>query len=559
MEKYIVDGQLFKKLVINGTTNLRNNYKEVDALNVFPVPDGDTGTNMKMTIEAGANEIANSDETSIGALSKILSRGMLMGARGNSGVILSQLFRGIYKGLTGYDTVNAVELGRAFVSGVEQAYHAVLKPVEGTILTVAKDAANKALSMVDENTSINDYFKYHLEEARASLQRTPELLEALKKAGVIDSGGAGYVYIIEGMDKAINGIEIEPLEGTTSTVATIGKGFNAHSDLVYGYCTEFILQLQHKKVDIASFDVSVITEYLLSLGDSIVSLKDEDIVKVHVHTKTPGAVLSFCQQFGEFVTIKIENMSVQHSDGAVMEAPTEECNCPECVENRKNSEKKKIAVVAVASGEGLVKIFKEMGVDYVVEGGQSMNPSAEDFVKGFDELNAEHIIVFPNNSNIVLTAQQAGKYYKNAQVHVVPSKTLAQGYSALTMLDLSSEDIETILAEIQEVISNVETGLITYSIRDAVVGDVNIKEGDYIGIHNGKIVTSKGEKLEAVKGLLEAINPVEKEIITIIYGKDVDPEELELVVAYLEENYSNLEVDTVEGNQDIYHYILSIE
>ena len=224
MEKYIVDGQLFKKLVINGTTSLKNNYKEVDALNVFPVPDGDTGTNMKMTIEAGANEIANSDENSIGAIAKILSRGMLMGARGNSGVILSQLFRGIYKGLTGYDTVNAVELGRAFVSGVEQAYHAVLKPVEGTILTVAKDAANKALSMVDENTSINDYFKYHLEEARASLQRTPELLEALKKAGVIDSGGAGYVYIIEGMDKAINGIEIEPLEGTSSTVATIGKG-----------------------------------------------------------------------------------------------------------------------------------------------------------------------------------------------------------------------------------------------------------------------------------------------------------------------------------------------
>lgn len=558
MEKYIVDGQLFKKLVINGATSLKNNYKEVDALNVFPVPDGDTGTNMKMTIEAGASEIANLDENNIGAISKILSRGMLMGARGNSGVILSQLFRGIYKGLTGYETVNAVELGRAFVSGVEQAYHAVLKPVEGTILTVAKDAANKALSMVDENTSINDYFKYHLEEARASLERTPELLEALKRAGVVDSGGAGYVYIIEGMDKAINGIEIEPLEATAQT-ATIAKGFNAHSDLVYGYCTEFILQLQHKKVNIATFDEKVITEYLTSLGDSIVSLKDEDIVKVHVHTKTPGKVLEFCQQFGEFVTIKIENMSVQHSDGPVTETPSEECNCPECVENRKNLEKKKIAVVAVASGDGLVKVFKKMGVDYVVEGGQSMNPSAEDFVKGFDELNAEHIIVFPNNSNIVLTAQQAGKYYKNATIHVVPSKTLAQGYSALTMLDLSSGDVETILSEIQDVISNVETGLITYSIRDALIGDVSIKEGDYIGIHNGKIVTSKATRIDAVKGLLEAINPEEKEIITIIYGKDVDMDELNEFIKYLEENHSNLEVDTVEGNQDIYHYIISIE
>lgn len=558
MEKYIVDGQLFKKLVINGATSLTNNYKEVDALNVFPVPDGDTGTNMKMTIAAGANEIANLDENNIGAIAKILSRGMLMGARGNSGVILSQLFRGIYKGLTGYETVNAVELGRAFVSGVEQAYHAVLKPVEGTILTVAKDAANKALSMVDENTSINDYFKYHLEEARASLERTPELLDALKKAGVVDSGGAGYVYIIEGMDKAINGIEIEPLEVSANTT-TIAKGFNAHSDLVYGYCTEFILQLQHKKVNIATFDEKVITEYLTSLGDSIVSLKDEDIVKVHVHTKTPGKVLEFCQQFGEFVTIKIENMSVQHSDGPVAEISSEECNCPECVENRKNLEKKKIAVVAVASGDGLVKVFKEMGVDYVVEGGQSMNPSAEDFVKGFDELNAEHIIVFPNNSNIVLTAQQAGKYYKNATIHVVPSKTLAQGYSALTMLDLSSEDVDTILADIQDVISNVETGLITYSIRDALIGDVSIKEGDYIGIHNGKIVTSKATRFEAVKGLLEAINPEEKEIITIIYGKDVDMEELNEFIQYLEENHSNLEVDTVEGNQDIYHYIISIE
>ena len=558
MEKYIVDGQLFKKLVINGATSLKNNYKEVDALNVFPVPDGDTGTNMKMTIEAGASEIANLDENNIGAISKILSRGMLMGARGNSGVILSQLFRGIYKGLTGYETVNAVELGRAFVSGVEQAYHAVLKPVEGTILTVAKDAANKALSMVDENTSINDYFKYHLEEAKASLERTPELLEALKRAGVVDSGGAGYVYIIEGMDKAINGIEIEPLEATAQT-ATIAKGFNAHSDLVYGYCTEFILQLQHKKVNIATFDEKVITEYLTSLGDSIVSLKDEDIVKVHVHTKTPSKVLEFCQQFGEFVTIKIENMSVQHSDGPVAETPSEECNCPECVENRKNAEKKKIAVVAVASGDGLVKVFREMGVDYVVEGGQSMNPSAEDFVKGFDELNAEHIIVFPNNSNIVLTAQQAGKYYKNATIHVVPSKTLAQGYSALTMLDLSSGNVDTILSEIQDVISNVETGLITYSIRDALIGDVSIKEGDYIGIHNGKIVTSKATRFDAVKGLLEAINPEEKEIITIIYGKDVDMNELNEFIKYLEENHSNLEVDTVEGNQDIYHYIISIE
>ncbi len=555
MQTNKMDGQLYKLLVTNGAANLRAHYKEVDALNVFPVPDGDTGTNMKMTIEAGAHEISEIEEKSVYEMAKKVSRGMLMGARGNSGVILSQLFRGIYKGLTGYEEVNAVELANAFISGVQQAYRAVLKPVEGTILTVAREASEVAKAKVNKNTSIEEYFDIHIAEAKASLERTPDLLPALKEAGVIDSGGAGYLYVIEGMAKALRGEIVNTEEEATKSV--VHKNFNAHSILTYGYCTEFILQLLHSKVDISKFDVEEITKYLVSKGDSIVAIKDEDIVKVHVHTKTPGDVLNYCQQFGEFVTLKIENMSVQHSDGPAIQQ--DECDCDECVEMRKNQTRKKFAIVAVASGEGLINVFKEMGVDYVVSGGQSMNPAAEDFTVGFDSLNAENIIVFPNNSNIVLTAQQAGKYYKKAQVYVVPTKTIAQGYSALTMLDLSSGDIETILGEINEVVSNVTTGLITYSIRTTEIEGLKINEGDYIGICNGRIVVSKESKFEAIKGLLETANASEKDIITIIYGKDVTEEDVEELSSFIEENYSNLEIDTIDGQQDVYSYILSIE
>lgn len=551
-----MNGQLFKLLVTNGAANLTVHYKEVDALNVFPVPDGDTGTNMRMTIQAGAVEVKEVTDESIYDVAKKVSRGMLMGARGNSGVILSQLFRGLYKGLAGHKEVNAQELGVAFNSAVAQAYGAVLKPTEGTILTVAREATEYANKMITKQSTIEDYFKYHLEEGRRSLQRTPDLLPVLKEAGVVDSGAVGYLYVIEGMLKALQGEEIEATDFSDVKHTPFSTAFNAHSELTYGYCTEFILQLQYSKVDIASFDIKVITDFLETLGDSIVAIKDEDIVKVHVHTKTPGVVLTKCQEYGEFVTLKIENMSVQHSEMTVAQ---NECNCDDCVEMRKQQAPKKFGIVCVASGDGLVDIFKQMGADYIVEGGQSMNPAAEDFVKGFDSINAENIIVFPNNSNIILTAEQAGKYYKNANVYVVKTKTLAQGYSALTMLDLSSGDINVILEELEGVIANVTTGLITYSIRDAELDGVEIKKDDYIGICNGKIVVSAQERLQATKDLIANSDILNKDIITIIYGKDVNQEELDELVAYLEENYSNAEVDTINGGQNIYSYILSIE
>ena len=544
MQHLKIDGELYKQLLINGAANLSANYKAVDALNVFPVPDGDTGTNMRMTIEAGANEIKNLEEKSIYEVAKKLSRGMLMGARGNSGVILSQFFRGIYKGLAGFKEVTAKEFGKAFLSGVDQAYHAVMKPVEGTILTVAKDASKKAYKLTKKTTSLEDFFKILIDEAHASLGRTPSLLPVLQEAGVVDSGGAGFVYILEGMHKALNGEIVEVKDEFNVQQSVISQGtFTADSELEYGYCTEFILQLQNKKVDVKKIQVKTIVDFLETLEDSIVALKDEDIIKVHVHTKTPGEVLNHCQQYGEYVTLKIENMSVQHSEVMVKDdnknKSLEECNCPQCVEARKQSVRKKFAIVAVASGEGLVEVFKEMGVDYIVEGGQSMNPAAEDFVKGFDSLNAENIIVFPNNSNIVLTAEQAAKYYDKAKIHVAPSKTLAQGYS--------------------DVISNVTTGLVTYSIRNAEIEGVHINEGDYIGICNGKIVVSEDTKLDAIKGILSSVDVNEKEIITIIYGKDVNNDELTHIQDFIKENYPSLEMEVICGKQEVYSYILSVE
>ncbi len=556
MERFILDGAGYKDLVTNGCASLRKNSKIVDALNVFPVPDGDTGINMRMTIESGANEIKNFDENNIYAVAKKFSRGMLMGARGNSGVILSQFFRGVYKGLADKVEVNAVELAEAFKSGVAQAYKAVMKPVEGTILTVAREATEYVNSIVTKEFSIEKFFEEFLKEANASLERTPDILPVLKDAGVVDSGGAGFIYIIEGMYKALKGEYIHVNGDAPQTTVSLKHNFNADSELTYGYCTEFILQLQHSKVaDIENFDVQPMIDYLLSIGDSAVCVRDEDIVKIHVHTRTPGEVLNFGQKFGEFITIKIENMQVQHTESTEIE----QCNCEECVEARKKAEHKKWAVIMVASGDGLVNTFKEMGVDYVVSGGQTMNPSAEDFVKGFDELNADNILVFPNNSNIIMAAEQAAKYYGKANVHVVKTKSIAQGYAALAMLDVSSDDINVILEETNEVIANVTTGLVTYAIRDAEIDDVVIHNGDFMGLCNSKIKCAESTKVGATKSLIDLTDAKDKEIITIIYGKDVTEDELNEVVEYINENYDNLEVETIDGGQEVYSFILSIE
>lgn len=554
-----LDGTIFKTLVLNGAENLKKHYQRIDSLNVFPVPDGDTGTNMKMTIEGGVNEIYNSHEASIYEISKKLSRGMLMGARGNSGVILSQLFRGLNKGFEGFEQVDAIRLAQAFDSGVKQAYKAVMKPVEGTILTVAREASEKMLAISSSRMTINEFFKEYITEAKASLERTPDLLPVLKESGVVDSGGAGYLVIIEGMASALEGNFIATESIETAYVAThLPK--SSTEEVEFGYCTEFILRLSAEYVA-DEFDEKIIFEKINPLGDSIALVKDEDLVKVHIHTLKPGDIINIGQMFGEFIHLKIENMTIQHHENEeINHVPVGECACGEEHHPKvvKPDVRKKYAIVAVASGEGLIKTFKELGADYVVSGGQSMNPSTEDFIRGFDTLNAENIFVFPNNKNIILAAAQSAKIYTESNIHVVETKTLAQGFSALTMIDLSGE-VNEIIADLHKVIANVTTGLITYSIRDTVLEGLDIHKDDFIGICNNKIVTVHKRRTEATRDLLKnAIND-DKEIITIIYGSDVTEREVNELVRYIEKNYSNLEVDVIEGNQEVYSYILAIE
>lgn len=548
-----INGELYKKMVINGTANIIAHYEEVDSLNVFPLPDGDTGTNMRMTMEAGA--FIKDEVASLAKMATQIAHCMRDNARGNSGVILSQIFRGIQQGFNDQAETNAIGLAKAFKSGAAKAYKSVGTPVEGTILTVVREASDYAAKMINKNSTIEDYFVYHLEEARKSLERTPDLLPVLKDAGVVDSGGKGYLYIVEGMYKALLG-EMIPLNQSASTTQTVELGsFDAHSTFDFGYCTEFILQLLHAKVNLATFNPEIIAEHLNEIGESLVFVHDEDIIKIHVHTHEPGIVLNYCQQFGEFLTIKIENMSVQHN--AVIKK--DECECDDCIEMRKTSKRKKYAVVAVANGEGLINTFKAMGVDYVVSGGQTMNPSTDDFNKAFDTLNADNIIVFPNNSNIILAATQAGRYYKNANVMVAPSKSIAQGYSALTMLDFTSGDNEQIMSEIEKIISNVTTCLVSYSIRNAEIDGLTIHEGDYLGVANGKIVASELNRFDTIKKMLASLDLEEKEIITIIYGKDVNENDVKMFTEYLSEEYEHLEVDIIDGKQAIYSYIISLE
>jgi hypothetical protein len=554
-----VDGNLFKTLVINGAANLRANYQIVDSLNVFPVPDGDTGTNMKMTIEGGVNEIASMDDTNIYEISKKLSRGMLMGARGNSGVILSQLFRGLSKGFENLVSVNAISLAEAFESSVKQAYKAVVTPVEGTILTVAREASEKMSLIANSRMSINEFFKEYLQEAKKSLENTPNLLPVLKEAGVVDSGGTGYVYVIEGMLKALEG-EIITDANLDSASHYVQFDVKAEVENEFGYCTEFLVDLT-KVDDPDNFDEKVILERIEPLGNSIVLLKDENIVKTHIHTLTPGVVLNIAQEYGEFIKIKVENMTLQHSELQEIKHVEEgSCACGEVHHKQpvKPEIRSKYSIVSVATGEGLVETFKNMGVDYVVSGGQSMNPSTEDFINGFDTLNADNIIVFPNNKNIILAANQAAKIYTESNIIVINSKTIAEGFSALTMLDISLEPDE-LVKEMDEAISQVLSCSVTYAVRDTEVDGIKIQKNDFIGILGGKIVAANRKRIDLMKAVFKQANLEEKDIVTIIWGKDVTEKEVNELTRNLKKNYSNLEVELIKGDQEVYSYILAIE
>ena len=542
-----IDVDLFKKMVINGAINLKNNHAEVDALNVFPVPDGDTGTNMSMTITSGVRELENCESSSIIENAKVLSRGALMGARGNSGVILSQFFRGIYVGLKEiqHNYLTIEEFMNCLLSGRKIAYKAVMAPVEGTILTVVREAAENTESHLNEFDTIDALLEFYYNEAEKTLANTPELLPVLKEAGVVDSGGAGFCKIIEGMLMALKGEILEAKEAKPQE----DEASDAAQEIKFAYCTEFILDL--RKPD--TFEERELTATLSLLGDSLVVIRDTKTVKVHIHTNRPGRVLEIAQKSGEFQTLKVENMHLQHSH---LEEGAKGAKAPEAP--KANEPKKEFALIAVCFGDGIVNTFKELGVDYVIEGGQTMNPSTEAFVSAIKAVNAKNVIIIPNNGNVVMAAKQAAGMVRGSKVEVILAKTIAQGYASLINYNPEAT-MEENLQAMGESIAHVKSGEVTYSVRDTEINGVKIVAGDYMGIADGEIIVSVKEEKDAVKGLLEKMIDEESEIATFFCGKDVTEEEKALVEEMCLEINKNLDVEIIDGNQDIYSYIIAVE
>ncbi len=549
MKTFEMDGRMFSKMISGGAENLEAHREVVNDLNVFPIPDGDTGDNMYMTIRAGST--AAEDEPSLATASAKIARGMLLGARGNSGVILSRIFAGIAKGLEGVEVADVRALAKAMQCGVEEAYQAVAVPVEGTILTVFRDAVNYAASNIRKNTSMERFFDNFSSELGRSLERTPELLDVLKEAGVVDSGGAGFVYIAEGMQKAMQGEVIAKGESASSASAPQAvdtSTFTENTELQFGYCTEFLLRLQNSKVgDAEHFDVEPLIAHIKSVGDSVVAFKDGTIFKVHVHTMHPGEILNYAQQYGEFLTLKIENMMLQHHEATI--------------ENRFVMPKKhkKYGTLVVCAGAGLKETFLSLGADAVVDGGQSMNPPVEEFLRAFDEIGADHIFVFPNNGNVVLTAKQAAELYEKSEVYVIPTKTVGEGYSAISMLDTSSGDPEAIVKELTEVAAGVVTGIVSRASRDAERTGVTVHNGDYIGFVHDDILVDDPDKLSAAITLAEKLDAASRDVLLILCGESATEEESQSLANTLQEKYKRTEVIAINGGQPVYDFILVLE
>lgn len=554
MATYELNGALFADMVRGGAGNLRANAQVVNDLNVFPIPDGDTGDNMSLTMAGGDAVLRDVASDSISYIASKLANGMLLGARGNSGVILSQLFAGIAKGLEGVERADAAALGKAFQSGVKQAYSAVMTPTEGTILTVAREATEYTVSKISADTTLEEFFSNFIKEMRDSLRRTPDLLPILKESGVIDSGGAGLVYVIEGMSKILNGEKVEEVASPTVVAANTPdlSAFTADSEMKFGYCTEFLLQLQNSKVEAESFPAETVARELAAMGgESIVCFKTGTVIKVHVHTMTPGNILAHCQKYGEFLTLKVENMALQHSDAKVEDRFT-----PETVQKQ---EHKTFGVVAVAAGEGIKQTFKSLGADVIVEGGQTMNPSSEDFLAAFEQVNADTVFVLPNNSNITLTARQAAGLFDKADVRVLNSKTIGDGYAALTMLDFESGDADLIEEGLNEAMSGVLTGLVTQSVRDSHLGGLNISKNDYIGFVGKEMLSDAKTVSEAACNLLRAVDMTDREVIIAICGKDTTAGDMEAIRRFVQKAYPRVEFFEIDGGQDIYNFIFVIE
>lgn len=540
MEK--MNGLQFKGCLENGAINLSNHYAEIDALNVFPVPDGDTGTNMSMTFNAGVKDALACSSDKVGDIAKVLSKGLLMGARGNSGVILSQIFRGIYQSLEGKNEISGLELAEAFVNGSRIAYKAVMRPVEGTILTVIRESADYTLAFASglENVTCQQVINKIVEEADASLERTPELLPVLKEVGVVDSGGCGLLTVLQGMKMYLEGTILQRVSAEEGSSAAL-SGVESEE---FGYCTEFIIQLS--PTGMKHFNEDSFRNALERLGDSLVVVQDEDIVKVHVHTLTPGDALNYGQRFGEFVKLKIENMSLQHESIVLQE----EAKLP----------KKKYGIIAVAAGDGLAQQFKDLRCDVVISGGQTMNPSTEDFVAAMQKVNAEHIFILPNNSNIVLAAQQAESIGKDdeTEIIVLPTKSIPQGYVACLNFNPELEARDN-RENMQAAVDHVITGQVTFAIKDTSFEGLEIKENDFMAIKEKDIVMANPNKLDATKFLIDSIIQPDSELLTLFTGEDASADEISEIEDYVAQRFGDVELEVIEGGQPVYSFIMGVE
>ena len=549
MEK--INGLVLAEMIDLGSKNLAKNAEKINALNVFPVPDGDTGTNMNLSMSSGAKETAANVVENIGELGKSFSKGLLMGARGNSGVILSQLFRGMSQYIADKKEVNAKEFAEAIQNGVSIAYKAIIKPVEGTILTVAREAAEAGVKAAENTTSVVEVMEAIYAEAQASLKRTPELLPILKEVGVVDSGGQGLVCVYQGFVAALKGEKIEGLEAVETNVVDMqfednhDMDFMNPEDIVYGFCTEFTVRLDKEKKE---FNEDKFREDMSKFGDSLLVISDSEFVKIHVHTETPGDVFNYGQQYGELIKIKSDNMREQHRE-VLRKQEAKQTTAPK--------ELKEQAMISISMGAGLSKVLTSMGVDYIVEGGQTMNPSTEDIMKAIKEVNAKNIFIFPNNKNIQLAAKQAAELAEE-NVFVVESKTAPQGLAAVMVYNPQAAAEEN-FANMQEVLSTVSTLEVTHAVRDTNIEGVEIKKDEFMGIRNGKIVVSNLSLNTVLEELLEKSLDEDSEIVTLYLGEESTEEYTDFLEQLIEEKYPDVEVELIESGQPVYPYIIGVE
>ncbi|AUS85693.1 DAK2 domain-containing protein [Lysinibacillus capsici] len=546
-----LDGIKFAEMVQMGAHHLYQNANYVDSLNVFPVPDGDTGTNMNLSMTSGAKETEHAASEHIGKTAQALSKGLLMGARGNSGVILSQLFRGFGKFIEKESTIDAKGFAGAFQAGVDTAYKAVMKPVEGTILTVAREAAKKGVEVAETENDIIAVMEAFTAEAKASLDRTPDLLPVLKEVGVVDSGGQGLLFVYEGFLASLKGEALpEKNDATLDDLINAehhrAQDFMNTADIEFGYCTEIMVRLEEGK---EPFNEEQFRNELNPLGDSLLVISDEEIAKVHIHSEQPGSVLSIGQKYGSLIKIKVDNMREQHSAivGEEHKAPTP----------AKKVEKHPYAIVTIAMGEGVAELLRSIGASYVIEGGQTMNPSTEDIVKAVQEIGAEKVLILPNNKNIVMAAEQAVELLE-IDAAVVPTKTIPQGMAAILAFNPEAA-VDVNKKTMSEAFTNVKTGQVTYAVRDTSIDGVEIHKDDFMALAEGKIVLSTPALKDAAEKVIKDLVNEDAEIVTVIYGEDTTEQAASELVAFIEENYPDVEVELFDGKQGLYPYIISVE